>query len=95
MGRTGKSLRSAVNAYNQAVGSLEHNVLPQARRFHELGVIGDAEKGGLDLEQVDAVARHVQAPELSGTSPALELLERPGVEDADEATGGLPGAARG
>ncbi|MGD0255117.1 MAG: DNA recombination protein RmuC [Acidimicrobiales bacterium] len=95
MGRTGKSLRSAVNAYNQAVGSLEHSVLPQARRFHELGVIGDAEKDELDLEQVDAVARHIQAPELSGGSPALELLGQPDGEDADEAAPGLPGAARG
>jgi DNA recombination protein RmuC len=95
MGRTGKSLRSAVNAYNQAVGSLEHSVLPQARRFHELGVIGDAEKDELDLEQVDAVARHVQAPELSGNSPALELLGRTDSENADELAPGRPGAARG
>ena len=95
MGRTGKSLRSAVNAYNQAVGSLEHSVLPQARRFHELGVIGDAEKDELDFEQVDAVARHVQAPELSGNSPALELLGRTDGEDGDEPAPGLPGVARG
>jgi DNA recombination protein RmuC len=93
MGRTGRSLRSAVDAYNKAVGSLERSVLPQARRFHELGVVGDSEKDDLGVEQVEAVARHIQAPELAGGSPALELLGRPGDED-DEVAPDIPGAAR-
>jgi DNA recombination protein RmuC len=42
LGRVGKSLNSAVDAYNSAVGSLERMVLPQARRFTELGVTADA-----------------------------------------------------
>ena len=40
MARTGRSLSGAVDAYNKAVGSLERNVMPQARRFQELGVGG-------------------------------------------------------
>jgi DNA recombination protein RmuC len=35
--KVGRSFGSAIDAYNSAVGSLERNVLPQARRFTELG----------------------------------------------------------
>lgn len=38
MTRLGKSLSSSVDHYNKAVGSLERNVLPGARRFSELGL---------------------------------------------------------
>jgi DNA recombination protein RmuC len=49
--RLGARLGGAVDAYNSAVGSLERQVLPQARRFPELGVTADAalaELGGVD-----------------------------------------------
>jgi DNA recombination protein RmuC len=99
MGRTGRGLRSAVDAYNKAVGSLERSVLPQARRFHDLGVIGGAEKDDLALDQVDAVARSIQSPELGGGAPALELLGRSDDDDEDDhdivpGLPGLPGVAR-
>lgn len=38
LNRLGKQLSSSVETYNRAVGSLEHQVLPSARRFSELGV---------------------------------------------------------
>ena len=38
LGKLGKSLGSSVESYNRAVGSLEQQVLPAARRFPELGL---------------------------------------------------------
>ena len=37
-----RRLGGAIEAYNAAVGSLERQVLPQARRFPDLGVTADA-----------------------------------------------------
>jgi DNA recombination protein RmuC len=96
MARTGRSLSGAVDAYNKAVGSLERNVMPQARRFQELGV-GGSDKDVPMLDQVDAVARRLQTPEFSETDwplserpPGLELLEGSGEQQPE-----LPGAAEG
>ena len=38
LGRVGKALGASIDAYNSAVGSLERQVLPGARRFTELGL---------------------------------------------------------
>jgi DNA recombination protein RmuC len=96
MARTGRSLSGAVDAFNKAVGSLERNVMPQARRFQELGV-GGSDKEVPMLDQVDAVARRLQAPELGGSvlplaekAPGLELLEGSGEQQHE-----LPGVAEG
>jgi DNA recombination protein RmuC len=55
LGRAGNRLGAAVDAYNAAVGSLEKQVLPQARRFTDLGVTADAPLAA--LESVDSLAR--------------------------------------
>ena len=55
LGKVGQRLNAAVDAYNAAVGSLERQVMPQARRFPELGVTPDAPLAPLD--QVNQVAR--------------------------------------
>jgi DNA recombination protein RmuC len=64
----GARLKSSLDAYNQAVGSLEGNVLVKARKFKEL----QAANGGEEiksLEPVDRVPRMPQAPELTGGLP--------------------------
>ncbi|HEX7030731.1 MAG TPA: DNA recombination protein RmuC [Gammaproteobacteria bacterium] len=50
--KTGKSLNNAVEHYNKAVGSMERNVLPGARKFTELGVHPKKELGNLDPLEV-------------------------------------------
>ena len=58
--KLGKQLNSAVGAYNSAVGSLERQVLPQARRFPELGVTSDEPIP--TMEPIAQLARAVAPP---------------------------------
>jgi len=55
LGRLGKSLSGSVEHFNRAVGSLEQQVLPAARRFPELGLRVNRELDSLD--PVGALAR--------------------------------------
>jgi DNA recombination protein RmuC len=57
--RVGMSLKSSVGAFNDAVGSFEGRVMPWARRFRELGVVGKKELG--ELEKIDLVPREPAA----------------------------------
>jgi DNA recombination protein RmuC len=75
----GSRLKSTLDAYNQAVGSLEGNVLIKARKFKEL----HAANGGEEikpLEAVDRIPRLLQAPELTDGLPFPETLEAEEVE---------------
>ena len=62
LGKIGKSLDASVEAYNSAVGSLERQVLPSARRFTELGLKPDR-----NLDTLDPVDKLARAP--SGDVP--------------------------
>jgi DNA recombination protein RmuC len=68
IGKIGQQLNKAVEAYNSAVGSLERQVMPQARRFPELGVTADAPLA--TLEPVAQLAR--KAGEKSAEKAANE-----------------------
>ncbi|WP_448059394.1 DNA recombination protein RmuC [Cellulomonas hominis] len=73
--RLGRSLDSAVGAYNQSVSSLESRVLVTARRLADLKVVD----GPLDAPaQIDRVARRLQAPELT---EGPELTEQPALTE--------------
>src|SRR6187402_745286 len=59
--RLGKSLDGAVKAYNETVGSLERQVLVQARRFERHGITGVEPP---ELQPIERQARTVAAAEL-------------------------------
>ena len=61
LGKLGRSLGSSVESFNKAVGSLEQQVLPAARRFPELGlrVNRDVES----IEPVTNLTRTLRDPE--------------------------------
>ena len=61
LGKLGRSLNGSVDAFNSAVGSLERQVLPGARKFTELGV--RAEREIEIVEPVDRLAREIQSRE--------------------------------
>jgi DNA recombination protein RmuC len=59
---TRKHLQKSVDAFNASVGSLERNVLPQARRFRTLGATTAAELA--DVGTIDTVLRALESPEI-------------------------------
>jgi DNA recombination protein RmuC len=81
-GTLGARLQSSLEAYNQAVGSLEGNVLLKARKFKDL----HAANGGEEIRQldpIDRVPRMLQAPELTGGLPFPDGEEGEQVEEAE------------
>ncbi len=70
--KLGKGLTAAIGSYNDAVGSLERNVLPSARRMKELKVA----HGGAVLAEpaaIDIAPRPLTAPELLRDPDAGEI----------------------
>jgi DNA recombination protein RmuC len=67
LGKVGQRLSGAIDAYNSAVGSLERQVLPQARRFTDLGVTADTPLA--TLEPVTQLARGATSLSNSDAAP--------------------------
>ncbi len=57
LGKIGKSLGASVDAYNSAVGSLERQVLPGARKFTELGL-----RPGKEIAEIAPVEKLARVP---------------------------------
>lgn len=88
MNKLGDSLGKSVNFYNDAVGSIDRNLLSTATRFKQLGVAGDAAP---EIKEAIAHVRSFDKPELN--VPPTED-ERTGLTDlfaiVDETTELLP-----
>ena len=71
--KLGRSLESSVDAYNKTVGSLERQVLVQARRFEQHGISGIEPP---ELEPIERQTRTLAAAELvePGQQATLEAV---------------------
>jgi DNA recombination protein RmuC len=80
LGKLGKALGSSVESFNKAVGSLEQQVLPAARRFPELGLRVER-----DLAPIEPVGTLTRTPRVgdAATGQSPESAESP--ESPDEA----------
>jgi DNA recombination protein RmuC len=77
LGRLGKSLGSSVESFNKAVGSLEQQVLPAARRFPELGL-----RVNRELEPIESIDTLARTPRLTGTAQSSAAADETPSEDA-------------
>lgn len=66
LGKLGRSLGSSVDCFNKAVGSLEQQVLPAARRFPELGL-----RVHREIEVLDPISSLARTPRSGGSEPSL------------------------
>jgi DNA recombination protein RmuC len=57
LGRLGRSLGSSVDSFNRAIGSLEQQVMPAARRFPELGL-----RVAREIEAIEPIASLARIP---------------------------------
>jgi DNA recombination protein RmuC len=78
LAKLGRQLGSSVDAYNSAVGSLERNVLPGARKFRDMGV-----SGRKDIEQLEPVGAAVRKIELSAEDAAPPANADSGNDDRE------------
>ncbi len=77
--KVGRGLESAMKAYNSTVGSLERQVLPQARRFEQLDA--RSSKDVPELQERTVEVTQLQARELVA---ALGMVEESGVDSDDQ-----------
>jgi DNA recombination protein RmuC len=73
--KMGRNLGITVDSFNSAVGSLERQVLPGARKFTELGVRPDRE-----IDMVEPIDRLTREPQIKESD---DLFERPTISEPE------------
>jgi DNA recombination protein RmuC len=79
VGRMGKNLDTAVSAYNALVGSLESNVLTQAKRFEDLNI----DTAGKLIEPLPVVEQTTRPLVKLVSAPALKIATKVSKSDAE------------
>ena len=72
--KVGRGLTTAIGSYNDAVGSMERQVLPSARKLKELRAAHDS----VDMPEptmIETMARPVSAPELIAAPDKVDVEE--------------------
>jgi DNA recombination protein RmuC len=72
LGKLGRNIGNSVDNYNAAIGSLERQVLPGARKFTELGVRPDRE-----IESLDPVDKLTREPQWSEDYDLFAAMPEP------------------
>lgn len=68
--KTGRQLDSAVAAYNEAVGSFDHRVMPQVRRIEQAGASSERNVRAPDAVEITARAISARPPAEERDAPA-------------------------
>jgi DNA recombination protein RmuC len=84
LSKVGRQLDSAVGAYNEAIGSFDHRVIPQVRKIEQAGAASERKVMAPDAVEITARAitarpelgAEESAPRRSGDAAELPLRER-------------------
>jgi DNA recombination protein RmuC len=88
LAKTGRQLNSAVSAYNKAVGSFDHKLIPQIRAIERAGIASEHRIG--EPPALEATARPLTTRPESATTPAQPASEREAAAQPQPAPTRLP-----
>ncbi len=79
LSKVGRQLDSAVSAYNEAIGSFDHRVIPQVRRIEQAGAASEREVRAPDAVEITARAITARPQLATDESAAMQTGERHGL----------------
>jgi len=79
--KAGRQLDSAVSAYNEAVGSFDHRVIPQVRRIEQAGAASERAVRAPDAVEVTARAITARPVPVEEVPPRLGAVPDPAASE--------------